>query len=253
MKTKIFLLFIIYSSILLNSCSGEENQNDPSTEVVLAKKIISTSSLTNSTITSDIFYSGNKIVNEIQTNGYETKYYYSGNLISSIERYQNNVIKETYLFNYNSAEKVTSCNINIVDYYQGTLNINYNSNGSISYNTAFTYPPSLDVETKSYTATIIDNEIETFTENGSNVIYTYLYDSKNNASKNIQGYDKIYLTKIERINGCYKNVIQVKKNNILNRSSIFSYNSDDYPVTENLTNFRDNGTVQSTKNNAYYY
>jgi hypothetical protein len=47
-------------------------------------------------------------------------------------------------------------------------------------------------------------------------------------------------------------LIITKKNNNLYRYSIFSYNSENYPVTENLTNYRVYGTIHSNKNNACY-
>lgn len=250
MKNKFLLVVIGLTTFLFNSCSNEDNQNE-TTNTVLLKKIVQTNP--QGTITSDAYYSGNKIINEISSNGYEGKYYYTGDLITKFERLQNNILKESYIYSYNSSGKVISCNVNIVGNYTGTLTINYNNDGSINYNTAFTYSSSTVVENKSYTATILNNEIATFTENGSNIVYTYTYDSKKSARKNILGFDKIYLANIESIIGCYQNVIQVKRNNIIKKTSIYTYNTEEYPLTENVSYYSDFGTLQSTKNIAYYY
>lgn len=244
---KIILISGIIFSVI--SCSSDDTQNE-NTNYVLPKKFVQTNS--QGTITNDAYYSNNKIINEVASNGFEGKYYYTGDLITKFERYQNSVLKETYIYSYNNG-KVISCNINVVDYYNGTLTINYNQDGTITYNTSFVYPPSNVAENKSYTATITNNEIATFTENGSNVIYTYFYDSKNSARKNILGFDKIYLTNIQSIIGCYQNVVQIKRNNIIKKTSVFTYNSELYPITENVSNYSDTGTLLSTKSMAYFY
>lgn len=239
-------------ALFLISCSNNDSQTDNNSQSsILLKKMIQTNSL--GTITSDISYSGNKIINEVQTNGYEDKYYYTGDLITKFERYQNNILKFSCIYNYNNNGKVISCNINDVGYYTGTLSITYNSNIGITYNTVFTYTQSSIVENKTYTATIANNEIDTFTENGSNIAYSYTYDSKTNSRKNVLGYDKIYLTNIESIVGCYQNVIQVKKNNVLTSSSIYTYNSGEYPLTQTINSYSSSGSIQNTKILNYYY
>jgi hypothetical protein len=249
---KKIITLTIALSLFLISCTSNDSQTDNNTQSsVLLKKMIQTNS--QGTITSDISYTGNKIINEVQTNGYEGKYFYTGDLITKFERYQNNVLKFSCIYNYNNNGKVISCNINDVGYYSGTLSITYNSNVNITYNTIFTYTQSSTVENKTYTATIVNNEIDTFTENGTNIVYSYTYDSKTNARKNVEGYNKIYLANIESIVGCYQNVIQVKKNNVLTSSSIYTYNSSEYPLTQTINSYSATGTIQSTKSLSYYY
>lgn len=198
MKKIIYVL--LASSLLLLSCSS--NDNSGNSNLVLLRK--STSSGTLGSETTNLFYNGNKIINAISSNGQETKFYYTGDLITKYEIYENTILIRTVLFNYNSQNNLISGIELNHNNNQGTkTTLTYNSNSIITYNM---YDGDLTSQTGlwvTFTATLSNGEITTFKDENSNSLSTCTYDSKNRTFKNVLGIDKI---KLHLGSGTYANL-----------------------------------------------
>jgi hypothetical protein len=238
-------------SLILLSCTTNEDQNNTNSGVVLLREMITNSQ--GSQTTHYFNYTGNKIVN-VTSNGYEWKYYYTGDLITKTENYDNNVLSLTTLFNYNSQNNL----ISFIDLFnnnnQGNrTTLTYNSNGTITYNN---YTGDITTQTSlvgSYTATLSNNEIIILKDESSNITHTFDYDSKNYFMKNVLGFEKIRmaLSDERNVSGIFQNMTQ-RRETLPNQSprikeiNQFSYNSDDFPVTINTSIYSSIGTL-------YYY
>lgn len=237
-------------SLILLSCATNEDQDNTNSGVVLLREMITNSQGTQTTLYFN--YTGNKIVN-VTSNAYEWKYYYTGDLITKIENYDNNVLSSTTHYNYNSQNNLISF-INLLNNNQGNrTTLTYNSNGTITYNN---YTGDLTTQTSLesiYTATLSNNEITIFKNETSNTTYTYDYDLKNNYMKNVLGFSKIGMAVWDDFNvmGVFHNMTQRREtlpnqNPRIKEINEYSYNSDDFPVTINTSSYSSIGTL-------YYY
>ena len=159
MKKIVYLTFVL--SLFILSCSSDDSQNNSTPGPVLLRKRITTSS--QGTVITNLNYNGNKIVNSISSNGTEDKFYYTGDLITKYEIYENNVLVHTQLYYYNSQNNLTSDVELNHDTNQGNKStLTYNSNGTITYNM---YSGNLISQTSlwgTFTATLTNGEITSF-------------------------------------------------------------------------------------------
>lgn len=260
MKKIISLTFVL--SLLFFSCSSNENEDNSNSGIILLRKTIETNSQ-GVAVTTNFNYNGNKIVNATSNYGVEYKFYYTGDLITKYEIYDNNSLIHTRLYNYNSQNNlISSIELNH-DNNQGTnIVLTYNSNGTITYNM---YSGDLITQTSlwgTFTATLSNNEITMFKDESSNITYTYTYDSKNNHFKNILGYEKVKMGigsgTYVNISGIFQNLTQRRAtlqngNQYIQETNQCSYNVNDFPVTSNTNYYSSNGTIINNKTVSFYY
>mgnify|MGYP000255190042 CR=1 FL=1 len=273
MKTKIFLLFIIYSSILLNSCSGEENEISSEVGLLCIQKVQKSPSGTIIRET-NFSYNGNKIVNAVTNFNnfiYENKFYYTEELITKVEYYENSVLRVTQNFTYNTQENLIQ-HVLIDHLNNEGFKFVYNYNTDLSITENLYEGDLLSQNQLTQTASILltktNGEITTFSHqvNGSSYSDTsnFFYDSKNNYMKNVLGYGKLTLlaetintweTYKHEGNYCSQNVTQLQSStlsgNQRNINSLYNYNSNNYPISETETH--NLGTSSYTNNYWYYY
>jgi hypothetical protein len=259
MKKIICLTFVL--SLFILSCSSNESNDNSNSGVVLLRKLISSNS--QGTVTTNLNYNGNKIVNATSSNGTENIYTYTGDLITKTETYNNNVLFRSVLYSYNSQNELISGvelnhNTNV-----GTKTIlTYNSNGTITYNM---YDGDLISQTLlwgTYTATLNNGEITTFKDESSNTTDTYTYDLKNNYKKNILGYEKISIAVGSgvsyNIDGVFQNLIQQQRltqtgSQYTQKTGQHTYNAENRPVTSIIKEYTSSGAIYSTSNISYFY
>jgi hypothetical protein len=259
MKKIICLTFVL--SLFILSCSSNESNDNSNSGVVLLRKLISSNS--QGTVTTNLNYNGNKIVNATSSNGTENIYTYTGDLITKTETYNNNVLFRSVLYSYNSQNELISGvelnhNTNV-----GTKTIlTYNSNGTITYNM---YDGDLISQTLlwgTYTATIINGEITSFKDENTNFVETCNFDSKNTPMKNVLGTEKLSISigsgTYRNIIGKFHNLVEQKTtpqtgSQYIFRSIQYTYNSDDYPTTGSRTTYSSNGAISDVTNVLYFY
>jgi hypothetical protein len=257
---KIISLAIVLS-LLIFSCSSDDVQDNSAPGLVLLRKRITTSM--QGTVITNINYNGNKIVNSISSDGTEDKFYYTGDLITKYEIYENNILVHTQIYNYNSQNILTSGIELNHDTNQGNrTTLTYNSNGTITYNM---YLGDLISQTGlfgTFTATLTNGEITTFKDELLNTTYTCIYDTKNNYMKNILGNEKV---KMHIGSGTYRNLLGIFQNLIqqqtttqtgsqyINRTIQYTYNSENLPLTSVMKSFSSSGALLTTFNTTYFY
>lgn len=259
MKKIISLTFVL--SLFIFSCSSNENQDNSNSGPILLRKTITTNS--QGTITTNINYNGNKIINAISSNGYEDKFYYAGNLITKHEVYNNNILVRTVLYNYNSQNNLTSSIELNNNNNQGTkTTLTYNSNGTITYNM---YSGDLSTQTSlwgTYTATLTNSEITLFEDENTNYFDTCTYDLNNTPSKNILGMEQISMAigsgTYRNIAGKFQNLIEQKTTTQAGiqytfKNNQYTYNSNNFPTTAIMKTYSSNGTITGSSNVSYFY
>lgn len=243
-KTKEIVGIVVVLLITLCSCTSE-----PIEQVQFLKKIVEVSvdGTSNTTI---LTYDENKIVN-IDKVDKLLKFYYTGNLITKIvelDKTTQHVNTLDYSYSEGQLIKITSS-----DHY--AINYNYNSDGTVSYEKLT--KNSNDLEVKNYHGILyfqnenLVKDERILDDAGKGILaknsISFEYDSKNNALKNILGFNKLldYSKIISSNNEILSTIISSVKytaddqisSSIKRIDSKCQYNSNGYPteiVSENI-------------------
>lgn len=246
---KKLILTILASSFIL-SCStnsSNDNSNNPASTGLLVKTITTTSRLGSGTQTFN--YNGNKLINSISSDGSYSTWTYNGEYIiaaNSVNSSEGSGYIDTFNYSTNLLTSSThnSNTSNSSDTYNSTYT--YNLDGSITEIKTGTYTNTTGNTSSSTNKYIrfysqgncvkkdnysILNGITTLT--GST---TYSYDTNNLPSKNITGFyawlNPQGISINNEINQIEKNAAQVITSTLQRN---YQYNSQNYPVTANLT------------------
>jgi len=256
MKKLLYLFSAV--ALMLTSCSSDDDNTTVSQNGTLLKKMILTSpdedddSYWNSTV--NFTYNGNKIVQYVDEDNYKAVFTYTGDLITKIEYFNNNLLDGQDLFSYNSNGK-------LIEFRDLSMDVNYeikhvysyNSNGTI---TVTKYQGTIGNTTLSSTTpdiyTFTNNEISS-TSDGS-----ITYDSKNNPFKNVTGYKEIMTPEFSDdyliVFGRNNNIISAPVGTSTTQGifSTYTYNSDNYPISS-ITNANYTSGFNGTVNVSYFY
>lgn len=243
-KAKEIVGIVVVLLISLCSCTNESVQ-----EVQMLKKIVEVS-VDGTSSTTTFNYDGNKIVN-IEKVDRLLKFYYTGDLITKIEeldKKSQHLNTLEYSYQEGQLTKITSSDNYVINY-------THNNDGSISYQKSAKDSNNLDV--KIYHGTLyfesenlvkdektLDNTDHGIVDKSS---LSLVYDYKNNALKNILGFNKLldYSKIISSNNEIVRTDVSVIKNldddqiisAIKRIDSKYQYNSNGYPteiVSENI-------------------
>lgn len=197
-------LFYAFSALalLLASCSSD---SDSTSEVPsgLPSRMVETYMLdgnVDQVITSDFIFTGNKLMTinyDGDGSGYRETFTYTGDLITRMQVFENNLLIEEQIFTYDSQERlVTHKTLGDEGQFQNKYTFVYNADGTITRNYYFLNEEEIDGITKFY---LTDGEITTIehlnTISGTvseNNTETITYDAKHNPFKNITGYTKAF-------------------------------------------------------------
>ena len=273
MKKIISLTFVF--SLFILSCSKNDNQVTTDTGLLCIKKLEKNVS---GTIISEtnFSYNGNKIVKAITNRNnfiYENRFFYTEDLITKVEYYYNNTLRFTSNFTYNSQKNLIQIvNLDNTNNTGSKYVYNYNSELSITsnyYQGNLTSQNQL-IRTSSILLTKTNGEITIISENVAGSSYSnsinFFYDSKNNYMKNVLGYGKLTLldggftidweTYKHIGNYCSQNVTQFQESitsGVRNITSLYTYNTNNYPISETEIHTTTPGGTSSTRNFWYYY
>jgi len=230
-------------ALLFASCSSDsDSSSDDSSSSVLPTTMVETD-FNGDVYTTTFTYNGNKMVKTTDNEGYYEKYFYTGDLITKVEFYNDmDELEQTELFTYNGSQQLTTFQ-RLAHYNEtGSKEIyTYTMSGvSVSF-----YEGDLISQTNATgtgTISFSNGEISEITTNfGSSTTRTFTYDSKNNPFKNILGMDKISISSADvslQGTGVNYNVLtDVQTDDIEERSTTYSYtyNANNYPLTCNET------------------
>jgi YD repeat-containing protein len=253
MKKIICLLSL--SFLILQSCSSDSSSSSPTNNPLLKSETITDAS-DGSSYTINYTYNGNKLLKATYSDdGSYDKYYYTGDLITKIEFYDDvDFLEQKVTYTYNADNKLVSY-----------VDLNFNSDDGIRE--TYTYNPDGTVTVVTYIGdTVSQTDLNatrtiTFLANGEVVsdesvsgssTLTYTYDTKNNPYKNITGMDKISGYADSENVGIIHNVLtKVQTSGTFTYTTNFeyTYNANDYPTT--VTDSQ-SGILSETTAYTYY-
>jgi hypothetical protein len=254
---KIFILSLSLVTLLI-SCKKNDDSPVTPTASILPKKLINDS-------TGETFlftYEGNKL-KESNSDSYKAVYKYTGNLITAIYEYKNDkltdssnftyendkLIKKVFTYSYisNNQSYTTKSKAVYTNNADGTIGERFFSiDKTTGEETLETNPNNVLTFANGNLAKIESVNIISYTDNNGNpllITYKYAnvyeYDSKNNAFKNVLGYNKL----IRETDGSFLSINNILKTTITSSSipdqgnnyttastNTYEYNANNYPV-----------------------
>ncbi|WP_291100957.1 MULTISPECIES: hypothetical protein [unclassified Flavobacterium] len=186
-KNNFYCAMLMLATLLLNSCSSNNETETQSSNTILVKKIIKTYSANDISILT-YKYDGNKIISESNDSGFVATYTYTGNVITKIEERVNNNFQNSREYTYVNGkiaiavEKTNCCGTDTYSY-------TYNSNGTVSYNRTRTGSQSTTGLLTFVNGNMVKNEEFYGGQYPSTSTYIFGYDTKNNPFKNVLGFN----------------------------------------------------------------
>lgn len=245
---KILALLSVFVFII-SSCSGDAETpivtpTPPENTNILVKKIIRKDENDNIVAVSDFSYSGNKLL-KITTNGYKQNYTYVGDLISKIERYNSSDVLLGYNeYFYNSSGNLSSC----VDKEYSTSSackdeFVYNIDGTITRNVFGGNLVSQTILLGYYHKLYFQNsellKQEEYDNNNTLANTTnFIYDEKNNPTRNILGFDKIFFAFDS--SGNFQNLLHINNDGSNHYTKEYTYDSNNSPITKVTRDYLNN-------------
>lgn len=230
---KLIAMAAVAMTMMMASCSGDDSEstNNPSGDGPLVTKIVVSDS--DGTYTTNLTYNGNKVVKSEDSDGSIIEYSYTGNKLTKIEYFwDGETISQKDTFAYNNDGALASYTEILYDEEWG----NYGER------TEYTYVNSNTITTKVYlgddlTQTELDDEGIIIMQNG-NVMsyhtdwynYDYTFDNKNSIDKNVFAAD---ILRIAYADSGVNNVLTEIANEYESTHE-YTYNSQNYPVTETV-------------------
>ncbi|KUJ62210.1 hypothetical protein AR687_09320 [Flavobacteriaceae bacterium CRH] len=239
-------------ALMFTSCSSDDNDASASIKPSKINHIYPDAS---DNYLTDVKYDGNKLVSETDSDGYNIKYTYTGDVITKKEEFNSsNQLQTTTEYTYAngklSASLLKQSNREFkstVAYTYYKIKYTYNADGTVSwadfYVNISTGEEEAGNQTGKYTykdGNLITSESSFYSQNST---YTYEYDAKNNPSKNITGASLLLdWEETAAANNVVK--ITLTSSGIVTKSSdasIFSthtytYNSDNFPTEDKSYN-----------------
>lgn len=249
---KIFTLGAL-ALFLMTSCSSDDSSdpvdNGNETGTVLLKKSIETDT-DGYEYTNYFNYNGNQLTSVTDSEGGEMNFYYENNLLVKIEYFEDGTITQRDLFTYDANNKLaTSVILDLDEDWANKMLYTHNSDGTVSIED---YTGDLTEQTNLYgngVVTYSNNNIVNYTltsTGGNSVSSVYTFDSKNNPLKNMSAFDIFNLAYQE---GGHNNTLSYTNEAYgESETTVYTYNSDNYPVTSTETD--GNGDVTVTQ---YFY
>jgi len=228
------------------SCSDNDSNDVTNGGPVLLKKMVFTYD-DGSQESAEYTYNGTKLATSTYSNGRKEITTYTDDLITKVETYDNNELTGEELFEYDSDNRIVLHTTRYIDENIGYKNtFTHNNNGTIS--TEEFYGDALTQTRLASTGvlTVVDDNVmrHVFRYNGTpESVENFTYDSKNDPNKNVTG---IKQYKIATISGGVNNVLSHNDGAAL-FTTVYTYNSDNYPISGVQTNNVGEGTL-----NIYY-
>ena len=245
---KLFCLFGL-SAFLFTSCSSSDSSSTSSESDVLVKRSIETYANDGSVITTNYTYNGKKAVRSTDSDGYYEKFFYTGDLITRVEYYDDaNTLEETETFTYNASDQVVSyVRAELVDDLGSRETYVYNANGTVSTTSYSGDATSQTLLSDTGTITFSGGEVS-MTESSSGSMHMYTYDTKNNPFMNVTGFDKIKFVEGEATGILSHNILTDTESGFgSTTTSVYTYNSMNFPLTWAETEGTDASTTITTQ------
>ncbi|MCD0470690.1 hypothetical protein [Flavobacterium sp. JAS] len=244
---KNLLLLFSALSLVLTSCSNDDNNSSSEDTSILPKTIsyIYPSAMLGTNNTSVITYSGNKIVSTVDENS-KTIFTYDGNLITKQVKfdldskgvetkdaevsytYENGklktrILKESFSTEYPNGEYIyktvyTYTSANLISYVNYSVNVNTQAESKRDEG-SLTFKDGNLVKEQQISGSLISTR-------------TYEYDAKNNPLKNVLGFDLLLneISEFGKNNSTKTTSISSGNSTPTNYLTTYTYNDKDYPL-----------------------
>lgn len=233
---KLLYLFSAFALVLTSCSSNNESEQILQATPILITQMTATVVNNGNTEsnTATFTYDGTKILSQNYGN-YYINYSYTGNLITKIEYFLNDVVISKELYTYNSLEKLVNYQRTEYDNVNGNYGVNvdyvYNSNGTVSYTRNTGNLPNL-IPSSTGIINFNNEGLVISIETSTGYTYSYTYDTKNNPVKNVLGFDKLIFSD-DDVSSLTKNLVSEVQTNsfgIFTTNFNHTYNSNDYPI-----------------------
>jgi hypothetical protein len=229
---------------MLQSCSSEDGSNNDSSTILCKKQV-------NGTFVLDYIYNGNKM-DRIMANGQlNTKYYYTGNLITKNEGYIDNQLRWITTYTYENGKLASRLFVDLnpdpdPSITSGLKTIyTYISNDTISYENYSGTATEQDTLISMGEITLLNGQV--VQNEGPDGITIATYDNKNSPFKNVTGFDKLNPSNNVVIQGNNNvSTIQYPNNQIV--TYYYQYNEQGYPISSYII-----GSSGSSSNTTQYF
>lgn len=251
------LLYLFASSLLVfTSCSNNDNNSLDSASSILVKKITETEN--SLTVSSDVLYDGNKIISKTESDGFQTKFTYSGNQIVKIEEFDAKGLSKGAIEYAYTNGLLTSYVEKYDDLYKHKVKYVHNIDGTVSYE-QFKVKISTGIEEKygqTGKLTFKDGNLikAERSYSGSDSVEIYEYDGKNNPLKNVTGVNLLLDDDWANTNNVIKETrTSGSGSNIYTDVTSFTYKYDtnNYPIEKVAVFSNSNSTSTETTFYAY--
>jgi uncharacterized protein YcfL len=231
--------FLALSSLVLTSCSSSDDSSSSSASGLLKKTI--TTDEVGDVVTSNYFYSGNKIVKIEDSNGESIHFTYTGDLITKEDfYYDDNTLEQTNLYAYNASGQLTMFQRIEPDVDYGVKEVYvYNTDGTISVTNYYGNAASQTEFDGTGTIHFTNGEVSSIEIDGNGTL-TFTYDDKNNPVKDITGLGKIWAFSDLAVAGYVHNLLHDSDGAV----NTYTYNADGYPETSVENFFGDETTTE---------
>jgi len=231
MKKKFTTAILALFVLVLSSCSSDSaNDTVNNDDTILLKKLVvvyEDGTQESATYT----YNGTKLATTTYSNGRREITTYTGDLITKVETYDNNILTGEDLFVYDTNNMIITHTTRYLDENNGYRNtFAYNNNGTITTQEFYGDAATQTRLSNTGVLTVVDDNVmrHVFSFNGmSESVAYFTYDTKNNPNRNVTGFKQYSIATI------YGGV-----NNITSRNdgsavftTAYTYNSDNYPIS----------------------
>ena len=243
MKELIYILSV--TILMLQSCSSGDSSSSGSSSILCKKQV-------NGTFVFDYIYNGNKMDRIIVNGQLNTKYYYTGDLITKNEGYIDNQLRWITTFTYDNGKLSTRLLVDLNPDADPEITsglkttYTYNSNNTISYEE---YDVKATVQSTSSSTgiiTLLNGQVVKSESTYGTTLVTY--DNKNSPFKNVTGFDKLmpaFLYGVYQIN----NPITIEYYDNSATTFYYQYNEQGYPISW----YAINSSGSSSNSTQYFY
>ncbi|WP_162127388.1 hypothetical protein [Flavobacterium phycosphaerae] len=241
---KKILLLTALSSLLLASCSSSDSSPAAENDVLMTKTIATYDSGT--PVTTTFTYDGKKIKEGMASNGYYQKFYYTGDLLTKVEYYDDSDVKiyeETYVYNSNN-QLINYAWIEITNDYGSRELYTHNSNGTISVTKLYGDADVQSIFSGTGTISFVNGDVSMI-DSSSDGMYMYSYDTKNSPFKNVTGVDKINFVDGDPL-GVFHNIVTETHEGFPSATITYAYtyNGQNFPATKDWNEGSHSNSVQ---------
>jgi hypothetical protein len=230
MKKILFLMAL--SGLFFASCTSSDSSAAADTDVLMTKTISTYDS--GAPVTTTYTYNGKKIQESTSSNGYYEKFFYTGDLLTLIEYYDDSdvkIYKETYVYN-GSNQLINYAWIELTNNYGKRELYTHNSNGTISVTKLYGDANVQSNFSDSGTISFVNGDVSMI-DLDSDGMYMYAYDTKNSPFKNITGLDKVNFADGDPV-GIFHNILTESHDGspTATTTNVYTYNGQDFPSTK---------------------